>query len=820
MSALPAAGPHGDDAAGVAAALGRSPTEVLDLATSLNPVAPDATRHFAHSLDALRRYPDAGAATRALAAAMAVPATNLLLTNGGAEAIALVAAEVGAGEVLEPEFSLYRRHLPRVVPGAGRWRSNPHNPTGRLAPVADRAAVWDEAFYPLATGEWTRGDATQGSIVLGSLTKLFACPGLRLGYVLGDDELITRLAARQARWSVGSLACAVLPRLLETVDLMTWARQVAELRGALVGLLDEAGLHAEPSEANFVLVCRARGLRERLAGEGVVVRDCSSFGLPEAARIAVPDERGLERLATALGLRPPSRTRRTPLRGALLVCGTSSDAGKSQIVTGLCRALARRGVRVAPFKAQNMSLNSFATPSGHEIGRAQGIQALAARAVPEVAMNPILLKPTGECRSQVVVMGRPSGEVDASSYMRARRGALWPTVLEAFDDLSSRFDVVVAEGAGSAAEVNLLDSDLANLPLAEATGTPALVVGDIERGGVFASLYGTVRVVPEELARWVSGFVINKFRGDPVLLGSGIEELERRTGVPVLGVIPYVAGLFLDAEDSLGLTRAVAGPPDAVAPDPRQVLDVAVVALPHLANFTDVDALALEPAVRLRLVASAAWLGDPDLVILPGSKTTVSDLRWLQATGIAAALRRAAEQPGGTSVLGICAGYQMLGESIVDGGIESGSGEVDGLGLLSARTVFTPEKQTRPRSGRALGAAVRGYEIRQGRPEPTLRGVLPLVDLEDCFGSGPEGAVSADGRVAGTSLHGLFESDGFRTAFLSAVARRREKVFATSGVSFEAAREAQIDRLADLVEEHLDMELVLAMIATAPRRRR
>lgn len=435
-------------------------------------------------------------------------------------------------------------------------------------------------------------------------------------------------------------------------------------------------------------------------------------------------------------------------------------------------------------------------------------------------MNPVLLKPTGERHSQVVVMGRPAGETDASSYMARRRALLWPTVLEAFDDLSARYDVVVAEGAGSAAEINLIDGDLANLSLAEATRTPAIVVGDIERGGVFASLYGTVRVVPGELARWVSGFVINKFRGDPGLLGPGIDELERRTGVPVLGVLPYVEGLFLDSEDSLGLAGVVSRPSGAVAPDPSQVLDIAVVALPHLANFTDVDALALEPGVRLRLVGCASWLGDPDLVILPGSKTTVSDLQWLRATGIAEALRAAAARPGGPSVLGICAGYQMLGESIEDGGIESDSGEVEGLCLLSSRTVFSTEKRTRPRQGRALGEVVRGYEIRHGRLAPTVRGVRPLVDLKDGFGSGPEGALSPDGRVAGTSLHGLFESDGFRTAFLSAVARRRDKAFATSGVSFAAAREAQIDRLADLVEEHLDMDRVLAIIATAPRGRR
>jgi adenosylcobyric acid synthase len=845
-AAVPPAGAHGDDARRVAAALGIAPGDVLDLATSLNPVAPDVRLIVAQALETIGHYPDAAPATAALAEVLGAEPGEVLLTNGGAEAIALVATELGRGSIDEPEFSLFRRHLREIAPEAPRWRSNPHNPSGCLAPASERSLVWDEAFYPLATGEWTRGDASErGSIVLGSLTKLFACPGLRMGYVLsGDADLIARLAARQPQWAVGSLATATLPRLLDTADLSAWAKEIHELRTALVDVLAEAGLMAEPSDANFVLVPAAPGLRNRLAHEGVVVRDCTSFGLPGAVRIAVPPAAGLERLARALqrsadpgaqGTGALSRVGRNGgtttegaarvtsageaagdesgserLTGALMVCGTASDVGKSQIVTGLCRLLARRGARVAPFKAQNMSLNSFATPSGHEIGRAQGVQAIAARVEPEAAMNPILLKPMGERRSQVVVMGRPTADLDAAAYQAIKREALLPVVLEALEDLRTRYDVVICEGAGSPAEINLLDGDIANLALAEATGIPAILVGDIERGGVFAALYGTITLLPDQLSRHVRGYVINKFRGDSSLLVPGLEELERRTGVPNLGVLPYASGLSLDAEDSLGLAGALG---EASGRD--GALDVAAIALPHLANFTDLDALAVEPSVSLRMVSSPAELGDPDLLIIPGSKTTVGDLSWLEETHLAPAIKTLAADAGGGTILGICAGYQMLGEEIVDD-LESGYGRVRALGVLGVRTGFDRDKLTRPRKGRALDEAVIGYEIHHGRSIAT-GDAEPFAVLDDGFGRQSEGVSIGGGRISGTNLHGVFESDGFRRAFLSAVAARRQKSWQTSDVRFAEAREAQIDQLADLIEEHLDVEAILGLISTGTR---
>ena len=498
------------------------------------------------------------------------------------------------------------------------------------------------------------------------------------------------------------------------------------------------------------------------------------------------------------------------MKGALMVCGTASDVGKSHLVTALCRLLARRGVRVAPFKAQNMALNSFVTASGHEIGRAQAVQAWAAGLDPEVGMNPILLKPTGERTSQVIVMGRPAGHLDAVAY-QAAKPRLRATVLEALTDLRTRYDVVLLEGAGSAAEVNLLAEDIVNLRLAASARIPAIVVGDIDRGGVFAALYGTVALLPNDLRSLVRGFVINKLRGDPALLGDGMAELERRCGVPTLGVLPWIHDVGLDAEDSLALAGRR---PAAVEPPLAATLDVAAVRLPRIANFTDLDALATEPGVGVRMVEHASALGDPDLLVLPGTKATVADLEWLRGRGLDRAMAEARKR--GTVTIGICGGYQMLGQVIVDG-VESGRGRVPGLGWLDAITVFRAAKLTRQRRGRSMGQRVSGYQIHHGR---VTRGAKarPWLRLDDAYGIEDEGArdPGADGEGVGavfaTSLHGLFEEDGFRAAFLAEVARRRGKEFVAAGRSFAQARERQIDCLADMVDAHLDMAAVEALI--------
>jgi adenosylcobyric acid synthase len=456
-----------------------------------------------------------------------------------------------------------------------------------------------------------------------------------------------------------------------------------------------------------------------------------------------------------------------------------------------------------------MALNSYVTPSGHEIGRAQGVQALAAGVEPEVAMNPILLKPTGERTSQVVIMGQPWAHLDAAAYQRAKPG-LFRTVLDTLEDLRRRFDVVICEGAGSPAEINLMDHDLVNLRLANAADPKlnALIVGDIDRGGVFAALYGTVALLPDEQRALVKGFIINKLRGDPALLPPGPQQLHDKTGIPTLGVLPYLSDVALDAEDSLALSgrrpRPFQEPPKG-----GDTLDVVAIRLPRLSNFTDLDALAIEPGVTVRLIEDRGALADPDLLIIPGTKATVADLEWLRGRGLDQAIVNATTN-GHTTVLGICGGYQMLGRTILDP-VEAGRDQpVEGLGLLDVDTVFAHDKVTRQRRGRTTTHRVTGYQIHHGRTTPKN----PWITLDDTYSLDPEpeGAQAGDGQILGTSLHGLFEEDGFRAAFLADVARRRHKTWLPTMVSFAKAREAQFDRLADMLEAHLDMTAVEALI--------
>lgn len=496
--------------------------------------------------------------------------------------------------------------------------------------------------------------------------------------------------------------------------------------------------------------------------------------------------------------------------GSLLVAGTTSDAGKSVLTAGICRWLARQGVRVAPFKAQNMSNNSMVTADGAEIGRAQAMQAAAAGVPAEAVMNPVLLKPGSDLTSQLVVLGRAVGTADAAAYWTddATRSRLLTTVLGAYDDLRSRFDVVVCEGAGSPAEINLRHHDIVNLGLARARDLPVIVVGDIDRGGVFAALYGTLALLDRDDQAHVSGFVVNKFRGSRALLDPGLRQLTDLTGRPVLGVLPYLARTWLDAEDAVAAdggygeqAYSVAGP----------TLRVAVIRLPHVSNFTDVDALALEPGVTVRFTASPAGLADADLVVLPGTKATVSDLAWLRGRGLDAALadRAAAGRP----ILAICGGYQMLGTAIHDG-VESGVGVVPGLGLLPVVTRFAAAKTLARPVGYAGEDRVTGYEIHHGLVD--VRGGDPLLTSEP-HGRGAALDGCTAGAVRGTLWHGILENDAFRRTYLRDVASLAGTEFSPApDTCFEGARQAQFDALADAVGECLDTTALLTLIEQGP----
>ena len=474
-----------------------------------------------------------------------------------------------------------------------------------------------------------------------------------------------------------------------------------------------------------------------------------------------------------------------PLARCVMVQGTASSVGKSVVATALCRILRDEGLRVAPFKAQNMSLNAAVTAAGEEIGRAQAAQADAAGVTPTAAMNPILLKPQGDGVSQLVVLGRARGTVAARDYWR-RRADLWPVVTESLRALRREFEVVVIEGAGSPAEVNLRHNDLANMRVALASRASVLLVADIERGGVFAQVHGTLSLLRPAERALVRGVLVNKFRGDAALFAPGVRALRRLARVPVFGVLPYVDDLPVPAEDSLSL--------DAAARD--GALDVVVIRYPHVSNFDDFGPLAAAGA-RVRYVRDPAELGVPDMVVLPGSKTTIEDLEWLRASGVAAQVLRLRD--AGVPVMGICGGFQMLGEELADPrGVEGPATIVRGLALLPVRTVFTGEKRTVRVHGRVAaggvftslaGMSFDGYELHVG--ETARDGCQPFAELARNAAAGDQdGAVSADGRVIGTYVHGIFGRDDLRDAVLGALARRR-------GIAF-VPRSSAPDPYADL----------------------
>ncbi|MBV8675817.1 MAG: cobyric acid synthase [Planctomycetaceae bacterium] len=499
----------------------------------------------------------------------------------------------------------------------------------------------------------------------------------------------------------------------------------------------------------------------------------------------------------------PPRPPRVP---ALMVLGTASHVGKSLIAAAFCRLLAESGYRVAPFKAQNMALNSFVTPEGGEIGRAQVAQAEAAGIEPHVDMNPILLKPMGGA-TQVVVAGAPIGVMSARDYYAAK-DRLWPLVAAAYDRLAGRFDRIILEGAGSPVEINLAEHDLTNLRMARHADAAVVLVADIERGGVFAQLVGTWELLgPEDRAR-VVGFVINKFRGDPTLLEPGLELLRARTGVPVLGVLPFLADLQIDQEDSLGIDATATAAEVEPGPDD---LDVAVARLPGLSNFTDFWPLARLPGVHVRYVERGPDLGRPDLVVLPGTKTTVRDLDWLRRVGLADRVVALARDESGPIVLGICGGFQMLGTRIDDPlRVESATDQAEGLGLLDVTTRFDSAKARHRVTGseRQTGLPLTGYEIHMGEtllgasasPWSTLTRQHDGATIED-------GAVAPSGQVFGTYVHGLFDSLPF-TASLVDRLRARKGLPPLDPGHWQAHRDVLAARhaaLADLLRTHLDL---------------
>jgi len=494
----------------------------------------------------------------------------------------------------------------------------------------------------------------------------------------------------------------------------------------------------------------------------------------------------------------------------LMVQGTASSVGKSLIVAALCRIFYQDGLRVAPFKAQNMSNNAAVTPEGGEIGRAQAVQAAAARIAPTVDMNPILLKPEGNRRSQVVIRGHAAFTLHSSEFL-TRKLDFWPEVTASLDRLRAAYDLIVIEGAGSPAEINLRAGDIVNMRVARYANAPVTLVGDIDRGGVFAHLYGTVALLEPEERALIQGFIINRFRGDLALLEPGLRMIEARAGIPVLGVVPYVTDLGIAEEDAVALERRGPARPGA--------LDIAVIQLPRIANFDDLDSLEQEADASVRYITAANELGSPDLVIIPGTKTTIPDLLWLHERGIAAAIEAHASRGG--AVFGLCGGYQMLGREVRDPfGIESETTVARGLGLLPLATELAGEKATHLVAGRVVydagllagagGAPVTGYEIHMGE---TIGECSPLLRITSRSGEGrdlADGAVAAEGMVLGTYVHGLLANDLLRQRLLANLAARRGVSYTPSAV---VSRDAALDRWAAVVRASLDIAALSRMAA-------
>ena len=924
---------HGGDLLRMAATAGRDPASLLDFSVNVRPEGPPEFIRAAlfRAMTALAAYPSPHAEEAMLAAARhhGMDASRFVFGSGSNELIHALARVlrkrgVPSVRVVEPAFSEYAiacrlagiKAIPvwggiieknqcvpttdtgkdEAVPtrdlldaltdapeGSAVFLANPGNPSGLfrtpeeclrlMSSRSDLLWIIDEAFVEYA-GTETEASVLQrlpkNGIVLRSLTKFHAVPGVRLGYLAADAELAQAIRDELPAWSVNAFALAAAQAVFaDTSDFAAQARaENAERRADLAAALSSLpGIEVYPSAANYVLF-RWPGAPRNLLGIllkrfGIAVRDCSNYhGLKDGSwfRAAVRFPEDHRRLAEALSairetthgvsssplpetpaspesgnkdsinikvlgrggmgawgkggespspegflLPSPGISRRPPRHTpALMLQGTSSNAGKSILAAAYCRIFRQDGYSVAPFKAQNMSLNSGVTAAGDEMGRAQIVQAQAALVDPDARMNPILLKPHSDTGSQVVVLGQPIGHMGVLDYFKKKK-ELWKTVTEAYDSLAADHDVMVLEGAGSPGEINLKEHDVVNMRMAEHARASVLLVGDIDRGGVYASFLGTWMTFTDAERRLLTGYIVNRFRGDASLLGPAHEYMLDHTGIPVLGTIPYIRDLNIPEEDMAGFSW---GHTDCGGKK-AGTLDIAVVMLRHVSNYTDFAPLAAEPDIRLRPVRRAEEWGDPDVVMLPGSKSVVPDLDDLRRSGLADNILGHAER--GKWIFGICGGLQILGRAILDPhGIESAAPEVPGLGLMDLRSTFAADK-TLVRVARAetpLGVPSGGYEIHHGLTDHGPSALPLFLRADRAYPSEAEricGYVS--GRRWATYLHGVFDDDAFRRAWLDHV--RADIGLAPQGRQLAAYDlEKALDRLADIVREHSDMETI------------
>ena len=843
---------HGGNLRHLAGISGIPAEQMLDFSANINPLGPPEWLRsvVSRALDAVVHYPDPDFSrlVKAVSQRYSVPEDQVLIGNGSTEIIYLVPRALNANRVVVP-IPTYADYLTYtqtaglssktilLKESAGfevDWDAlgselregdlvflcQPNNPTGRLFDperlrklAAEHPAtlfVVDEAFRDFVEEmDSLTSRRPENVIVLLSLTKIYAIPGIRLGCAVADPGLVDAIRRLQPFWSVNTIAQAVGEAAL--MDRNYVERSRAFVREQRLLLMEELksipDVTVYPGEANFLLLRINRSevdapeIANRLLANGIAIRVCQNFeGLDSrffrvAVRTADENARLCKALRLAFGIRPRTEKKRTT--PALMFQGTSSNAGKSVLTAALCRILLQDGYRVAPFKAQNMSLNSFVTRDGGEMGRAQVVQAQACRLDPEVRMNPILLKPNSDTGSQVIVLGKPVGNMEVLDYVTYKTKAV-ESAREAYNSLAGEYDVIVLEGAGSPAEVNLKHHDLVNMQMARHAKAPVLLVGDIDRGGVFASFVGTMEVLAQWERNLIAGFVVNRFRGKKELLDDANEYTLGHTGRPVFGVVPYLRDLGLPEEDSVSFK---AGLFDGDTGRHGDCVEIAVVDLPHISNFTDFDALRAEPDVRLKIVRKAGDLNEPDAVIIPGSKNVIGDMEYLLGTGIAGKIKQLADADR-TELVGLCGGFQIIGARIADPyEIESAGKTLQGLGLLNMTTVLARAKTLTLASAVHLesGLTVRGYEIHHGISEPD--GVESLLEHPD---GRSIGARSPRGRIWGTYMHGIFDADEFRRWFIDKL-RARRGLAPYGKVVAHYDLEPAFDRLADVVRNSLDI---------------
>lgn len=849
---------HGGNLNQLSQRSGIAKDKLIDFSANINPVGPPEWLRplISATISDLVHYPDPDCTEliAALAKQNGVTIDQIVVANGATELLHLLPRVLGHSRALVPVPSYADYEDPALLHGLDvtllalraeeQFRLNllelesllqpdqlvllgqPNNPTGYIMaaqPLRQLAQhhpqttfIIDESFIDFTDGSQSlRFDRPTNVIIVQSMTKAYAIPGLRLGYAIANAEIVAHVRRQLPNWSVNTLAQRVGLRAVQDQEYLHRSRtfidhQRKQLHQELSKL---PGITVYPGEANFLLLrldhhkLNGQQLAEKTLHQGIAIRVCDNFHNLDGhyLRVAVRTEVEQQQLCRVLKqilcprMVAPQR-KKTP---AIMFQGTSSNAGKSVLTAALCRILYQDGYDVAPFKAQNMSLNSFVTPSGGEMGRAQVVQAQACRLDADVRMNPVLLKPNSDTGSQIIVRGKAIGNMHFRAYAQERQN-IFETVKTIYDELSSEHQVMVLEGAGSPAEVNLKAGDIVNMNMARYAAAPVLLVGDIDRGGVFASFVGTMEVLNEVERAQVAGFVINRFRGDASLLGDAIDYTYRHTGKPVLGTVPYLTALGLPEEDSLSFKEG--GIHQGSAPSDR--IDIAILDMPHISNFTDFDALSIEPDLHVRVVHSVNELGHPDALIIPGSKNVIGDLHYLRSSGLGQRIIELAHDDA-CEIIGICAGFQILGQQISDPHrIESDDNSVHGLGLLPVDTVLAQQKTTIQTRSRHLpsGHEILGYEIHHG--QTFTQGLTPIAHNGD--GQLIGGSVN-DGRIWGTYLHGVFDADGFRRWFIDGL--RSKRGWPTDGkIQASYDLEPAFDRLADAVRQALDIKAIYRSI--------